>query len=73
MQFTDQAVVDLSDVLHQVLQDEKNTILHKIRPKNILTSITQDISTHLAASPAKHMEAIKTQQKTVITQIQKTA
>jgi hypothetical protein len=73
MQFADQAALDLSDVLHQVLQDEKNNILQEISPEKILAAIKQDISTQLATSTATHLDAIKAQRKTVITQIQKTA
>jgi hypothetical protein len=73
MQFADQAVLDLSDLLHQVFQDEKSNILHEIRPEIILASIKQDISNHLATTTATHLDEIKNQRKTVITHLQKTA
>jgi ferredoxin len=73
MQFADQAVIDLSDVLAQTLEQEKSTILHEIQPTRILASLTKEISATLEASTTEHLESIKEQRKTVITQIQKTA
>jgi ferredoxin len=73
MQIADQAALDLSDILNQVLQQEKTTILQAITPEKILLSITDDIKTTLDTSTAKHMDSIKEQRKTVITQLQKTA
>jgi hypothetical protein len=73
MQIADQAVIDLGDILQQVLQQEKNNILHKIKPDIILAGINQDITATLEIEVSKHMDAIKEQRKTVITQIQKTA
>jgi hypothetical protein len=72
MQFADQAILDLDDLLHQ----EKNNILDEIKqdiPDKILDDIKQEIITNLEATIAKHTDAIKEQRKTTITQIQKTA
>jgi ferredoxin len=73
MQIADQAALDLSDILQQVLQQEKNNILPAITPDKILASITQSISDKLESSTETQLEIIKTQRKTVITQLQKTA
>ncbi len=73
MQIANQAALELGDILQQVLQQEKNTILQAITPEKILLSITEDITTALNATTTEHMESIKTQRKTVITQLQKTA
>jgi hypothetical protein len=73
MQIADQAALDLSDILQQVLQQEKDNILPAIAPDKILASITQSITDILEKTTDEQLEIIKTQRKTVITQLQKTA
>ena len=72
MQFADQAILELDDLLHQ----EKKNILDEIKqdiPNKIMHNIQQDITATLETTITKHMDAIKEQRKTTITQIQKTA
>ena len=72
MQFADQAILDLGDLLNQ----EKTNILDEITqdiPDKILYSIKQEIAMTLETTIAKHTDAIKEQRKTTITQIQKAA
>jgi hypothetical protein len=61
MQIADQAALDLSDILQQVLQQEKDNILPAITPDKILASITQSISNILEQSTEAQLEIIKTQ------------
>jgi hypothetical protein len=72
MQFADQAILDLGDLLHQ----EKNNILDEVKhdiPPTIMNKIKQEITTKLETTLTTHTEALKEQRKTTITQIQKAA
>ena len=69
MQFADQAILDLGDLLHQ----EKNNIISEMTPEKVLATVTNAIKANLETTTAKHTEALKEQRKTIITQIQKTA
>jgi hypothetical protein len=68
MQFADQAILDLGDLLHQ----EKNNLLDEVK-QDLPETLKQTITSDLEPTIATHMDAIKEQRKTTITQIQKTA
>jgi hypothetical protein len=75
MQFADQAILDLGDLLHQ----EKNNILGEVTqelPDTIIANITQEITTQLETTTEIHTEAItaaiQTQHKAATAQLQET-
>jgi hypothetical protein len=84
MQFADQAILDLGELLHQ----EKNNILNEVTyelPEILTKNIKQEIDTELAktidqeinkklkSTTARHTEAITTQHKMITVELSQTA